>query len=351
MESIVVTGSSGAIGRRVVRQLAADPDIHRIVALDRTQPSVVPAKAETHKTDILSDDLASLFAGANSIVHLAAVSGSLNDAEWAQTISRKVFRAAAQARVAHVVILSSGLVYGASADNPVPILETQEPKPHHLLEYAVAKYQLEQDARAWLEGDGAMGQTGQSGDPNRMLSILRPTTALSESGASWVAKALRSATSVRPEQVDPPVQFLHHDDLASAVSFVTKGQLDGVFNVAPDGWIGAETFRELAGEPGVRLPATVAKRVVATARRYGVGSIPAGIEPYVQFPWVIANDKLRDAGWIPAFSNEEAFVLGTPAPPWSMSAKRRQEVALGAASAGLAGVTAAGLALAKRLMR
>lgn len=347
MESIVVTGASGAVGRRVVRQLAADPDIHRIIAIDRSSPSVVPAKVETHKIDILSPDsaegLVELFAGADSVVHLAEVAGRQNDAEQAQAMSERVFGAADQAGVVHLVILSSALVYGADEDNPIPILEAQDPNPHQSLAYAVGKVRLETEALAWSNG----GTNVES----RSLTVLRPTTTLSERGAGWVAKALRAALSVRPDQVDPPVQFLHHDDLASAVSFVTKRQLAGVYNVAPDGWIGAETFRELAGDPGVRLPVNVGKTVLKTARRYGVGSVPPGIEPYVQHPWVVANDKLRTAGWVPAFSNEEAFVLGTPAPPWSMSAKRRQEVALGAASAGAAGLMAAGLAVARRLIR
>ncbi len=348
MESIVVTGASGAIGRRVVRQLAADPDVQRIVAIDRTSLTLLPAKTEAHKIDILSaavTDLVDLFVGARSVVHLAATSGSSADAETTGALARRVFEVATEAKVQHMVVLSSALVYGAKADNPIPILESQPRRPHRPLAYAVAKSELEQDALAWAESVDGSESAG------RTLSVLRPTTTLSERGASWVAKALRAATSVRPDQLDPPVQFLHHDDLASAVSLATRRQLDGTYNIAPDGWIGAETFRELAGDPGVRLPIAVSKKVLQTARRYGVGSVPPGIEPYVQHPWVIANDKIREAGWVPAFSNEEAFVLGTPAPPWSMSAKRRQEVALGAASAGLAGAAAIGLAAARRLSR
>lgn len=339
MESITVSGASGAIGRRVVRQLAADPEIHRIVAVDRASPSVVPAKVVTHKIDILSDDLGPVFAGTRCVVHLAEAGGRQNDGVRMREIASRVFEAAGEADVRHLVVLSSAMVYGAYVDNPLPMLETQAARPDVDLSYAVAKLALEEQAQEWAN------------QPGRSLTILRPTTTLSERGAGWVAKALRAATSVRPEQVDPPVQFLHHEDLASAVSFVTKRSLPGVYNVAPDGWIGAETFRELAGDPGIRLPANVGRTVLDTARRYGVGSVPVGIEPYVQHPWVVANDKLRDAGWVPAFSNEEAFVLGTPAPPWAMSAKRRQEVALGAASAGVAGIAAAGLAVAKRFMR
>ena len=46
---------------------------------------------------------------------------------------------------------------------------------------------------------------------------------------------------------DPPAQFLHLDDLASAVVLAAEQQLDGVYNVAPDGWVAGERVRALAG--------------------------------------------------------------------------------------------------------
>ena len=47
----------------------------------------------------------------------------------------------------------------------------------------------------------------------------------------------RRAAGMRAGDNDPPMQFLHLDDLASAVEHVRRGRLSGAFNVAPDGWI------------------------------------------------------------------------------------------------------------------
>jgi hypothetical protein len=35
--------------------------------------------------------------------------------------------------------------------------------------------------------------------------------------------------------------------------------------------------------------------------------------PYLVHPWVVANDRLRDAGWAPRHTNEEALLLAMPA--------------------------------------
>jgi hypothetical protein len=124
-----------------------------------------------------------------------------------------------------------------------------------------------------------------------------------------------------------------------------------VYNVAPDGWIGSEVFHDLVGGLPVRLPRAITDPVVHVGRNYGLNRTPPGIDAYVTHPWVVANDRLRAAGWVPAFSNEEAFVLGTPAPRWSVSPQRRQEIALAAAGIGLAGVAGVAAAISRRLVR
>jgi hypothetical protein len=62
----------------------------------------------------------------------------------------------------------------------------------------------------------------------------------------------------------------------------------------------------------------------------------------------VANDRLRAAGWVPGSTNEEAYVAAFRAGPWAtLSPRRRQELSLGAAGAGIAGL-ALGAAVAVR---
>jgi hypothetical protein len=75
--------------------------------------------------------------------------------------------------------------------------------------------------------------------------------------------------------------------------------------------------------------------------------------PFTVHPWVIANDRLRAEGWEPASSNEEAYVSAHRASPWAtLSPRRRQELALGAAGLAIVGSLALGAtALARRRRR
>jgi nucleoside-diphosphate-sugar epimerase len=140
----------------------------------------------------------------------------------------------------------------------------------------------------------------------------------------------------RMGEADPPAQFLHLDDLASAVLLAAEQRLDGVFNVAPDGWIPGERVRALAGAvPRLKVPERINEVITNLRWRFQRGPIPPGLRSYTRWPWLVANDRLKAHGWHPTVTNEQAYVEGTEGKWWTMvSPKRRQEITL----SGLVGV-------------
>ena len=153
-----------------------------------------------------------------------------------------------------------------------------------------------------------------------------------------MAWALAEAASIRAGEVDPPAQFVHLDDLASAVDLARRARLDGPYNVAPDGWIAGDTVRALKGAgPRLRLSPKVAGRLEQLRWRFRQGKSSVGLLSFAAYPWVVANDRLRAAGWVPRRTNEQAYVAGTDARWWTtLSPKRRQELSLTASAAVLA---------------
>ena len=133
----------------------------------------------------------------------------------------------------------------------------------------------------------------------------------------------------------------------------SDGELDGVYNVAPDGWIPGERVRALTGDR-LRLPLPERLREVVSALRWRFqrGPIPPGLGPYTREPWVVANDKLRSAGWTPTVTNEQTYVEGTESRWWTMvTPKRRQELSLGAMVGVIAAVSIVGFSLVRRSVR
>jgi nucleoside-diphosphate-sugar epimerase len=251
--------------------------------------------------------------------------------------------AAAEAGVGQVVVLSSAMVYGAWPTNSVPITEDAVLKPNPSLRFAVERAEEERIVAEW-----------RLQHPDVVVSVLRPTVQVAEDRSSWLSRSLWSGVGLQPGDAEPPVQFVHLDDVAHAVVVVLQNRSQGAFNVAPDSWMSADELRALAGGgPRLRLPDGVAARVAHLRFRLGFVSSPPGVVAYLAQPWVVANDRLRAEGWRPQWSNEEAFVAADrPGPLATLTPKRRQELALGVAGVIIVGAAVGtGLAFRRALRR
>lgn len=345
MKAVVLTGSAGALGQRVLARLAAHPDVGDVTGLDVVAaPGRSPDGVAAHRVDLLHDDLAPHLDGRDTLVHLASVFAPERHGREASIdveLSRRVLDAARHAGVRHVVLISSATVYGAWPDNPVPLTEESPLRPNDGFTYAIDKLRIEELAAEL-----------RVATPDTTVAVLRPTVALAEEERSWVSSALASAASVHAGDTDPPSQFLHLDDLASAVVLAAERGLDGAYNVAPDGWIPPDRMRAFDTLPQPRVPVWVADQMARWRWRLGLTETPPEILPWTIHPWVVANDKLRAEGWEPAHSNEEAYVMGTePGPLDTLSPKRRQEIALAVAGGAILAAGVGVAAVVRRQLR
>jgi nucleoside-diphosphate-sugar epimerase len=286
-----VNDGTSSLGARVLRLLLASPVAHAAEASD----CEVLVWVSAHDADARASRKESALTG------LAAA-------------------LAASARLQHVVLVSSAMVYGAWPNNPVPITEDAALRPDVEFAYARQLGAVEQLVDAW-----------RSAAPGRTATVLRPVVPMAADGTSGLGSALAAGMGQRMGEDDPPAQFLHLDDLAAAVLLGAERRLDGVYNVAPDGWVAGERVRALAGAvPKVKLPDRVNEVVSNLRWRFQRGPIPPGLRSYTRWSWLVANDRLKAEGWRPTVTNEQAYVEGTEAKWWTMvSPKRRQELSLG----------------------
>ena len=339
---IVVTGSTGAVGRRVCARLAEAG--HEVVGVDR-RSSVRPAPGvELVTADLAVTDLRRLFEGADTVVHLASglrpqETGS-DPGHAIPAVAQRLLAALGDSKVTHLVVLSTAMVYGAWPDNPVPLTEEAEVHPCPDFRFAVRRADLERRAEDWGRGR-----------PERVATMLRPAVTVAEEKPGGLARLLASAEAIRSEEGDPMGQFLHADDLAEAVVVVVDHRPIGPVNVAPDGWIPAPLMAELGGPvPRLRLPAPLAVGVARLRWALGLTDAPPGIQPYTVHPWVVSNDLLRGLGWEPRHSNEEAYVAGhEPGAFDQLDARSRQILSIGAACVVVVGLLSGLTWLLRRL--
>jgi len=290
--------------------------------------------------DLTTADLAPLFRGADTLVHLAWTTASpRRQAGWEKAnvdATRRVLAAAGVAGMRSIVHLSSATVYGAWPDNPIPLTEEAALRPNPGVDDAIAHAEAERLVGEWAEEH-----------PGAAVCILRPATMLGPGADGWLARALGDHAAVRSGRNDPRRQFVHVDDVASAVALAVLARLDGVYNVAPDGSVTGEAVRGLAaGGLSVPVPGRSAGTVARWAWDLHLSQLPPAVWPLIEHPWVIANDRLRGVGWRPQFSSEEAVVAGRPGSWWrEMGPARRQKLALTAAGGVLAAAAAGAAAV------
>ncbi len=298
MTRLAVSGAGGVIGARVLQWLAQSFDVLDV--------------DDAHRFG--DYDLG----GADALVHLRLTR---------EVTSDRLRRVLAVADVRHLTLVSSASVYGAWPNHPTPISEDVAVRPNLEASWAVHHADAERMVLEWSDAtpDGA----------ERAVAILRPAPVVSSGVGGPIGEAMLAAAPIRTGSDDPPVQFLHVDDLASAVVLATQHRLSGVFNVAPDGWLSPGELRALLGaRPKVRLPLPLPKRLDRyVARRVGHAA-PEGLLPYTRYSWVVANDRLRAQGWEPRYSSAQAFVIADVGMPWDdLNARQRQYATLVGAGA------------------
>jgi nucleoside-diphosphate-sugar epimerase len=359
VRTVVVTGASGFLGQQVMARLARHPQVGRVVGIDLVPGVSVDPRVEHVVVDLAndastgSDRLALALEGADSLIHLAWSHTSVGRPVESSPLGgsanlrslRRVLALASQLGLGTVVHVSSATVYGAWPDNPVPLPEEAAIRPNPGFTFAAEKAEAERLVSEW-----------SADHPDRGVAVLRPAVTVGSAGPA-LYRALAGTRAPRPDDGGRPMQFLHVDDLAAAVVFAWEHRLSGVYNVAPDGWISEDAARALAGGVAqITLPGRLTRALAAWSWRVWRTGTPKEAMPYSVHPWVIANDRLRAAGWAAERSNEEALVSTDDRSRWSdLPPSRRQEVALLAAAGGLAaalgGLGAGVAAMLARLRR
>lgn len=340
--TVAVTGAAGFMGTAVLERLDADRRVGEILGVDATEPQMPVAKLEFRAADLRDPLLSVLFTGADVVVHLGLTSDpqASEDAMFAINVhgTRNVLAAAAKAGVRRFVHISTGAVYGAHPDNPVPLDETAPLHANPDFSWAYHHLLAEELVAAWGRDH-----------PDVAVTIFRPATTLGPGADNFVSRHFEQPVLPIVRANEPPVQLLHVDDLATAIGLAVTTDLGGTFNVAPDGWLSARELAHLLGKHAVAIPETWA---FAAARRLwlrGLLGAPAGALHYLMYPWVLSCERLHEHGWSATRSNREVLreFAAEHRPYLSVGRLRYRRSTVYRAAGGLAVGMAGALAMAR----
>ena len=258
---IVVVGATGNVGTSVLEALGRDDAVSSILGVARRLPETAYAKTEFAAADVATDELASLFHGADCVIHLAWVIQPSHDEQALRRInvegSSRVFAAVAAAGVGSLVVASSIGVYSRG-----PKQRVDERWPHEGIPSSwYSRHKAEMERR--LDSFEA---------EHREVRVvrLRPGLIMKRESAEEVRRlflgpflpsrlAKPGRLPVLPHVPGAVVQLVHSHDVGEAYRLAATRDVRGAFNVAAEPELDGRRLAAALGVRAVTIPRPVAR--------------------------------------------------------------------------------------------
>jgi len=303
----VITGGSGYIGSRLVDLLERRDDTEKIVICDVAPPKGYRPHTEFERLDVR--DRAAVRAVLDRVrpdvlVHLAFILNPSHDEELAYNVdvngTHNVLEAASQAGTQQVLVTTSGVAYGAFADNPVPLTEDDPVRGVPGFTYARDKTESDRLCQLWA-----------ATHPERVMTIVRPCIVFGPNVDNYLVRLwTKQPFAVDVGTIDSQIQFVHEDDVVEGITALLLGRHAGAYNVAGDGLMTNRECAELIETPIRKMPLRIYRGLARVMWKLRQSEVPPGGIEFALHSWLLSNEKLkRTTGWTPKYSSRETFEI------------------------------------------
>ena len=302
MKRIAITGVSGYIGSRFLSRLDQMAGIDRIVGIDVKPPGNRSPKLKFYSQNIIQP-LGDIFVEneVESAIHLVFIMKPTRDSNGSRQIdvngTLNFLDACRQAQVKHILYLSSHTVYGAHADNAESLSENSPLRPLSGFQYSEDKV----DAERQLIDFAASHK-------DVCLTILRSCPVIGPNAGNSVVTSMFKSIMIRVAGYDPPMQFVHEDDLVELIITLLSQKKAGIFNVAGDGEILYTEIARLCGRRMVSFPDKLLYLLMNFSWALHLqNESPASGLQFIKYPPITSTEKLkREVGFKFNYSSKEA---------------------------------------------
>ncbi len=309
---IVVVGATGNVGTSVLRALGQDPTVQEVVGVARRVPSLTLPKTSWVPADVVHSDLATIFEGADAVIHLAwLIQPSRDEATTRATNvegSSRVFHAAGSAGVGTLVYASSVGAYSPGPKDrrvdeswPTDGIETSYYSRHKAeVERRLDRFEVEH--------------------PDRRVVRLRPGLIFKGDAASEIRRLFAGPflpnPLVRPGLIPLlPVterlvfQAVHAHDVGNAyrLAAVNHGAR-GAFNIAAEPILDPARLGRLLGARPVKVPRGALRRAAEVSWQLRLQPThPSWLDMGLDTPLMDTTRAREELGWRAHRSSEEAL--------------------------------------------
>lgn len=291
---VLVTGLGTFWGARAALAIEKDPAVDVVIGLDTEPPQIELERTEFVRVDENYSILNRIVdaAGIDTVIHTFLVVNShtvptrrMHEINVIGTMNLFAAASAAGSSVRRVVVKSSSLVYGSSAQDPVWFSEENTRS-------SSARTKVE---RSLLQVEDYVADFAKD-NPHVAVSLLRFSNVLGPTIRTPLSEALSLPVVPALFGFDPRFQFVHEDDVVRAMQFVLDREAAGIFNVAGDGLLPWSEVAALCSKRTVPVSPWLTQAAVLPFRAVGWDCPPETIE-LLKYGRGVDNRRLKAEGF------------------------------------------------------
>lgn len=277
---VLVTGADTFWGGRMIQAMEGDAEIDMIVGLGMHDPPVPFEQAEFVRADQTYSILSRIARATqvDTVVHtFLLVDSSLASSRRiheTNVIGTMNLLAAAEAAgsVRQVIVKSSGLVYGSSANDPGTFAEDtpRSRRPHTDVE------------RSLVEAEALVADFAEE-QPAVTVAVLRFANVLGDEIVTSLSRNLSRPLCPSIFGFDPLLQFVHEHDVVRALEFAFHARVSGTYNVAGAGRLPWSEVASICGTRLLPLPPIRTELAVAPLVRARVFAFPPELASLLRY--------------------------------------------------------------------
>ncbi|WP_437721991.1 SDR family oxidoreductase [Sorangium sp. So ce861] len=282
---VLIPGITGQLGRMVAARLLEEG--HEVIGIDRRPWPDAPAGVEMHNVDLQKRAAEDVFRKSRpqAVIHMATVTHLVEQTEERYRINlggtRVVFDNSRACGVEHVIFVGRHTYYGAGPESPLYHKEEDPPM-------AVSTFpELADLVAADLYACTALWRA-----PELCTTVLRMCYTLGPTGHGTLASFLRGPHVPYVLGFDPLFQFMHEQDVVTAICLALEKRIRGVYNVSGPQPVPLSLIVRAAGRVAVPLPEFVLRNALG---RFGLPKLPRAALTHIKYPVVVDSAAFRAA--------------------------------------------------------
>ncbi|HJQ30132.1 MAG TPA: NAD-dependent epimerase/dehydratase family protein [Rubrobacter sp.] len=310
---IVVVGATGNIGTSVLRSLADEQEVESVLGLARRKPSLVMPKVEWASADVVSEDLAPHFRGADAVVLLAWIiqpSRDLNK-QWMVNVegSTRVARAVKEAGVPSLLYASSVGAYSPG------------PKDRRVDEsWPTGGVPTSYYGRHKAEVERRLDRFEREAPEVRLVRV-RPGLVFKKEAAQGIRRlfagpflpgllANPALINIVPDIEDLRSQVVHSYDVGEAFRLaIVNEEAGGAFNLAAEPVLDTKEIGRILEARPVPVPGRLARAGAGLSWRLRLQPVPPGwLDLSRNVPIMDTTRARTELGWTPRYSADDALL-------------------------------------------